>query len=323
MNFECILYEKDQGVATIKLNRPEVLNAMNKQLWLDLQAALEDARKDEQVKALIITGEGRAFSTGADLKESKTRSVEEYRNYLVELQEGSRKIIRFEKPTIAAINGYALGSGYELALACDIRIAAEEAQIGSPEAMVTSSVTGGAFRLIQNLIGPGKAKELLFTGQYIDGKEAERIGLVNTSVPLKQLESAAREMAEKIVANSAVSIKMIKKGLQMAQSGISLDALMDFEIEACLTCVSTKERQGSLKEVENRKKEKGKKGKKVPVTLLRYNSSRHYTLPSSRSQTKRQQNCKAVTGTICHLLTRPRRDRSARPFSARDVAFRS
>ena len=254
MNFESILYEKNQGVATIKLNRPEVLNAMNKQLWLDLQAALEDAREDPQVKALIITGEGRAFSTGADLKESKTRSADEYRDYLVELQEASRKIIRFEKPTIAAINGYALGSGYELALACDIRIAAEEAQIGSPEAMVTSSVTGGAFRLIQNLIGPGKAKELLFTGQYIDGKEAERIGLVNTSVPLNQLESVVREMAEKIVANSAISIKMIKKGLQMAQSGISLDALMDFEIEACLTCVSTKERQDALKAFAERKK---------------------------------------------------------------------
>ena len=198
MNFECILYNKEQSVATIKLNRPGVLNAMNKQLWLDFKAALEDAGNDPQVKALIITGEGRAFSTGADLKESKTRSIEAYRDYLVELQETSRKIIRFEKPTIAAINGYALGSGYELALACDIRIAAEEAQIGSPEAKVTSSITGGAFRLIQNLIGPGKAKELLFTGQYIDGKEAMRIGLVNKSVPLQQLESAAREMAEKM-----------------------------------------------------------------------------------------------------------------------------
>ena len=254
MNFECILYAKEQGVATIKLNRPEVLNAMNKQLWLDFKAALADAANDPQVKALIITGEGRAFSTGADLKESKNRSIEEYRDYLVELQETSRKIIRFEKPTIAAINGYALGSGYELALACDIRIAAEDARIGSPEAKVTSSVTGGAFRLIQSLIGPGKASELLFTASYIDGKEAEHIGLVNKSVPLGQLESATREMAEKIVANSAISLKMIKKGLQMAQSGVSLDALMDFEIEACLTCVSTKERQESLKEFAERKK---------------------------------------------------------------------
>ncbi|MGD2185433.1 MAG: enoyl-CoA hydratase/isomerase family protein, partial [Desulfobacterales bacterium] len=222
--------------------------------WLDFQAALEDAKGDPKVHVVVITGEGRAFSTGADLKESKQRTLQEYREYLVELQEASRKIIRFEKPTIAAINGYALGSGYELALACDIRVVADEAQIGSPEAKVTSSVTGGAFRLIQNLIGPGKAKELLFTGDYIDGKEAERIGLVNKSVPGKDLASTTREMAEKIAANSEISLKMIKKGLQMAQSGISLDALMDFEIEACLTCVSTKERQESLKAFAERKK---------------------------------------------------------------------
>ena len=103
MEFECILYTKDDNIATIKLNRPKVLNAMNKQLWLDFQAALEDAGNDPDVKALIITGEGRAFSTGADLKESKDRSLEAYRDYLEELQEASRKIIRFEKPTIAAI----------------------------------------------------------------------------------------------------------------------------------------------------------------------------------------------------------------------------
>ncbi|MCK5194329.1 MAG: enoyl-CoA hydratase/isomerase family protein, partial [Desulfobulbaceae bacterium] len=102
MDFECIIYEKEDRIALIKLNRPKVLNAMNKQLWLDFQVALEDVKNDPEIKALIITGEGRAFSTGADLKESKVRSIEEYREYLVELQETSKKIIRFEKPTIAA-----------------------------------------------------------------------------------------------------------------------------------------------------------------------------------------------------------------------------
>ncbi|TET88771.1 MAG: enoyl-CoA hydratase/isomerase family protein [Desulfobacteraceae bacterium] len=254
MDFECIIYEKEEGIATIKLNRTKVLNAMNKQLWLDFQVALEDVKSDPEIKALIVTGEGRAFSTGADLKESKDRSIEDYRDYLIELQEATRKIIRFEKPIIAAINGYALGSGYELALACDIRIAAEDAQIGSPEARVTSSVTGGAMRLVQDLIGPGKAKELLFTAEYIDGKEAERIGLVNKAVPLEQLMEEAKEMARKIAKNSSFSIKMIKTGLNMARGEVSLEALMDYEVEACLACVFTKERQDSLKDFEERKR---------------------------------------------------------------------
>lgn len=254
MGFECIIYEKDEGIATIKLNRPQVLNAMNKQLWLEFQEALADAKNAPEVKALIITGEGRAFSTGADLKESKNRSIEDYRDYLVELQEASRKLIRFEKPTIAAINGYALGAGYELALACDIRIAAEEAKIGSPETRVAASVTGGAMRLMQALIGPAKAKELLFTAEYIDGKEAERIGLVNKAVPLDRLMEEAREMARKIMRNSAFSIKMIKKGLDLAWGETSLEALMDFEIEACLACVSSKDRRERLEAFESRKR---------------------------------------------------------------------
>ena len=255
MNLECIIYEKKKGVAIARLNRPRVLNAMNKQLWLDLQAALDDAREDDGIKVVVITGEGRAFSTGADLKESKTRSIEAYRDYLVSLQEVSRTVIRFEKPTIAAINGFAIGSGYELALACDIRIAAEEASIGSPEAKVTSSVTGGAFRLVQDLIGPGKARELLFTGEYIDGLEAMRIGLVNRAVPSDRLMDTVMQMATKIAENSAFSLKMIKRGLNMARGEASLEALMDFEVEACLACVSTKERQTSLTAFEDRKKE--------------------------------------------------------------------
>jgi enoyl-CoA hydratase len=253
MELTCVIYSKEEGVAWARLNRPKVLNAMNRQMWLDLQAALADAREDAAVKVLVITGEGRAFSTGADLKESKTRSIEDYRRYLEALQEVSREVIRYEKPTIAAINGYAVGSGYELALACDLRVAAEAAQIGSPEAKVTSSVTGGAFRLLQDLVGPGKARELLFTGEYIDGKEAARIGLVNKAVPAEDLLPTVTEMAAKIAANSAFSLKMIKKGLQLAAGEASLDALMAYEVEACLACVSTKERQDSLDEFARRK----------------------------------------------------------------------
>ena len=254
MELECIVYEKTEGVGIIRLNRQRVLNAMNRQLWMELKIVLADAKDDEQIKVLIFTGEGRAFSTGADLKESKTRTPEQYREYLVELQEISRQIIRFDKPTIAAINGYALGSGYELALACDIRIAAADAQIGSPEARVTSSVTGGAMRLLQDLVGPGKAMELLFTAENVDGKEAERIGLVNQAVRPEDLMDTAMTLAKKIAVNSSFSLKMIKKGVRMAQEGISMDALMDFEVEGCLACVFTKDREESLKQFEERKR---------------------------------------------------------------------
>ncbi len=256
MNFECIIYEKEQSIATIKLNRPHVLNAMNKQLWLDLRGALHDGRDDSKISVFVITGEGRAFSTGADLKDSKERTIDQYRDYLVHLQEISRELIRLEKPTIAAVNGYALGSGYELALACDIRIAAESAKFGSPEARVSSSVTGGAMRLLQDLVGPGKAKELLFTAEYIDGREAQRIGLVNMTVKDDALMTTAKEIAKKIAKNSAFSIKMIKKGLNMAKE-VSLEALMDYEIEACLATVSSAERQVKLDEFAERKKESG------------------------------------------------------------------
>lgn len=256
MKTQTIDYTKFKGVAQVTLDRPKVLNAMNQQLWDDLQAVLADARNDPQIKVVVITGKGRAFSSGADLKESKTRTPEQYRAYLESLQEVSRTIIRFPKPTIAAINGYALGSGYELALACDIRIAAYEAQIGSPEARVSSSVTGGAFRLIQELIGPGKAKELLFTADSIDGREAQRIGLVNKAVPLGELMDHALQIAEKIAQNDLFSLKMIKKGLRMAQSEVSLEALMEFEIEACMACVTTLSRQDALDAFEKRKDKK-------------------------------------------------------------------
>ena len=227
---------------------------MNKTLWLEILDALDAVESDNEISVLVFTGEGRAFSSGADLKDSKDRSLEDYREYLSSLQEASRKIIRFNKPAIAAINGYALGSGYELALACDIRIAAKEALIGSPEARVSSSVTGGAFRLLQDLVGTGKARELLFTAENITGEEAERIGLVNKAVPLENLMTETLEMAKKIAANSGFSISMIKKGLLMARGEVSMEALMDYEVEACLACVSTKDRQQSLKDFEDRKK---------------------------------------------------------------------
>ena len=143
--------------------------------------------------------------------------------------------------------------GYELSLACDIRIAAESAQFGSPEARVSSSITGGALRLLQDIVGLGKAKELLFTCEYIDGKEAARIRLANKTVPDAQLMAETLTMAQKIAENSIFSINLIKKGLTMAGE-VSLEALMDYEVEACLATVSAPERLTKLEEFQDRKK---------------------------------------------------------------------
>lgn len=258
MKFETIIYERRESIALIRLNRPQVLNAMNRQMWKDLSQVLDKVEEDDEIKVVIITGitteEGKkTFSTGADLKDSKERTVEEYRAYLKSLQEVSLRLIKFPKPTIAAINGYALGSGYELALACDLRIAAEDALIGSPEAKVSSSVTGGATRLITELIGIGKAKELFFTSEYITGAEAERIGLINRAVPPERLMDATFEMAEKIAENSPLSIRLIKESLDMARTR-SPEEMMDFEVEACLQTVFAPEREGAVKNFESRKR---------------------------------------------------------------------
>ena len=253
MDLEAVIYEKKGRLALITLNRPKVLNAMNKRLWLDLRDSFAAAREDGEIGAVILTGAGRAFSTGADLKDSKGRSIKDYRDYLNLLQEISRLILRFEKPTIAAVNGYALGSGYELALACDLRVAAASAVFGSPEAKVSSSVTGGAMRLLPLLVGPAKAKELLFTSRYIEAKEALRIGLVNRVVEDRELLPAAVALAEEILPNSAFSIALIKKGLDMAPE-VSLEALMDYEVEACLATVGAPERAEALEDFSERKK---------------------------------------------------------------------
>ncbi|MHA2295000.1 MAG: enoyl-CoA hydratase/isomerase family protein [Candidatus Hodarchaeales archaeon] len=252
MKLECLIYEKEEDIAIITLNRPQVLNAMNVQTWMEFKTVLQEVKNDEQIKGVIITGTGRAFSSGADLKESKKRSLNEYREYLIQLQEISKQLIGFPKPTVAAINGYAIGGGVELCLACDIRIAGDSAKFSFPEAKVSSSGTGGVMRLLQDIVGLGKAKELLFTCEMISSREAERIGLVNKVVSDVQLMEEAKIMIEEITKHSLHSINVIKKGLNLARE-VSLDALMEYEIEACLDTVTTPERQKKLADFNARK----------------------------------------------------------------------
>ena len=213
MQLETVIYEKKDNIAIIRFNRPNVLNAINRQLTSDFLKALKEAQSDPEIKAIIVKGEGRAFSSGDDLSESKITTLEEGLEYIETLQDTTRTMLKMGKPIIAAVHGYALGAGCEWAMDCDIRIAAEGTKFGFPETNVGGTVTNAGTKLLPLLVGLGRAKELVFTNEMIDARQAEEWGLVNKVVPLEALEKAAMDMVRKIAKNSTLAIYFSKRAL--------------------------------------------------------------------------------------------------------------
>lgn len=214
MELETVIYDKRDQIGLIRFNRPQVLNAQNRQLVFDFLSALKAVADDTDIRAVIIKGEGRAFCSGDDLSEEhELSSMEEGLKTIETLQETTRVLMRMSKPVIAAVHGYALGAGCEWAMNCDIRIAAEGTQFGFPETSVGMTVTNAGTKMLPLLIGLARAKELIYTGQRIDAALAEKWGLVNRVVPLESLEETAFAMAEKMVKNSFLSIALSKKAL--------------------------------------------------------------------------------------------------------------
>jgi len=214
MELETIIYTQKDGIAMISFNRPEKLNAQNRRLVEDFLAALKAAEADPEIKAVIVKGEGRAFCAGDDLSEEKRfDSIENAMQIVETLQDTTRIILRMPKPVIAAIHGYALGAGCEWALNCDIRIAAEGTQFGFPEVRVGGTVTNAGTKLLPLLVGLGRAKQMVFTTDFIDAQTAERWGLVNKVVPLEKLEESALETARHMVQHSSLAIALSKKAL--------------------------------------------------------------------------------------------------------------
>ena len=214
MRFETVIYERRGEVAIISFNRPEVLNAENRQLESDFLRALKMAWEDIRVKAVIIRGEGRAFCSGHDLSEEFLRgNIEEGVAALENLQDITRTIVAMGKPVIAAIHGYALGAGCEWAMNCDLRIAAEGTKFGFPETGIGATVTNAGTKLLPLLIGLGRAKEMVFTNEMIDSARAEQWGLVIKVVPLGELDEAAMDMAKKIAKNSMLAMRLSKEAL--------------------------------------------------------------------------------------------------------------
>jgi enoyl-CoA hydratase len=212
MEFKNILYEESDGIATITINRPEALNSLNEDTIVEILSRLKDAEEDKTIRAIVITGAGdRAFSAGADIKmirdmdSSGARAVSRLGHGLCD------KIEELGKPVIAAINGYALGGGLELAMACDIRIASENARLGQPEINLGLVPGWGGTQRLPRLVGKGVAKEMIFTGKMIDAETAGRLGLVNATLSADQLRSVVRELAKEIADKPSISIKLAKE----------------------------------------------------------------------------------------------------------------
>src|SRR5210317_354450 len=196
MTNNTVLYEKSRNLGIITLNRPERLNAINKDLLKGLIEKLEMARQDKTVVSVILTGAGRAFCAGEDLKETSAgKSFADWVEETEKLQEVQRVILALGKPLIAAVAGYALGGGCEFAMSCDIRIAAESAKFGFPETDVGLTITTAGTKLLAQIVGLGKAKELVFTGDFIDAPEAMANDLANKVVAAESLLDESMAMA--------------------------------------------------------------------------------------------------------------------------------
>jgi len=210
LEFKHILYEKKEGVAWVTINRPEVLNALNRATWRELAQAMDLADEDEEVRVVVITGAGRAFCAGDDIKDLATiKDAFDAKAYFKEITKATRKVEEFRKPIIAAVNGLAYGGGCEITMVCDIAIASENARFAQPEGKIGAWPPFAAVRL-PSIVGKQKALEIMLTGEPIDAKEAERIGLISKVVPPEQLKDAVMEMAKKIMRVAPLSAELIK-----------------------------------------------------------------------------------------------------------------
>jgi len=221
MEFENTLYEKDAGIATITINRPKALNALNKQAVQEISARLDEAEEDETVKVIVITGAGdKGFCVGLDLKSVKGISAVDGMNLSLRGQKLTKKIEELRKPVIAAINGYALGGGLEMAMSCDLRIASDNARMGQTELNVGLIPGWGGTQRLPRLVGRAMAKELIFTAKMIDANTAKQLGLLNEVVPSDELKSAVKKFAAELLTKPPVGLQLAK---QLINSSIETD----------------------------------------------------------------------------------------------------
>lgn len=213
MDYSNLSLTKDGNVAILAINRPNAMNALNTELLLELDMALENLNKDSEIFVIILTGEGKAFVAGADISEMKDKTPEAARSFGMLGSKIFRKLELMEKPIIAAVNGYALGGGCELAISCDIILAGEKAKFGQPEVGLGITPGFAGTQRLPRIVGIKKAKELIFTGGMIGAQEAEKIGLVNKVVPQEELMATAMEMAKTIASKGQIAVRYAKAAI--------------------------------------------------------------------------------------------------------------
>ena len=241
-DYETILIEKRGSVAVLTINRPDKLNALSSKVHLEGVAALDELKKDDSVRVLVITGAGeKSFIAGADISEFEGKTPVTQRSGFYE-RTLFNSIDSFPKPVIAMINGFCLGGGCEIALACDIRIASENARLGQPEINLGIIPGGGGTQRLTRLVGEGKSMEIILSGDMIDAHEAYNLGLVNHVYATEELESKTFALANKIAEKSPIALQMAKEAVKLA-SRSNLDEGLRREVDLVAICFSTEDKK--------------------------------------------------------------------------------
>lgn len=255
MAYENVLLEKEDRIAILSVNRPKALNALNNDTLMEINSAVDEIKADDNIDVVIITGVGKAFVAGADISFMQPLSAIEGRAFGALGQAVFRKIEALEKPVIAAVNGFALGGGCELAMCCDFRIASTNAKFGQPEVGLGITPGFGGTQRLPRLVGSGMAKQLLYTADIIDAAEALRIGLVNSVTEPEELMETVKKIANKIASKAQIAVRLSKaaatEGLQ-----VDIDRSMTIEADAFGLCFATEDqKEGMAAFVEKRKPE--------------------------------------------------------------------
>lgn len=255
---QVLLSDLTEGILTLTLNRPDALNAFSRKLLDTFSTAVEEANFNNDARVVIITGAGgekSSFSTGADLKERATMSEEEVRRFIFKIRNTFTAIENLRKPVIAAVNGFAFGGGLELALACDIRLAAAGALMGLTETSLAIIPGAGGTQRLPRIVGIAKAKELIFTARRIPAEEALSIGLVNQVVPHEKLLETARSLALQISGNGPIAIQQAKFAVSKGMDA-PLEVGLNIESNAYWICIPTEDRQEGLRAFREKRKPK-------------------------------------------------------------------